>query len=220
MCDRGQWTGTMPASFLSVNLLDMTTRILTRAHFLLLAICFIGLQPASASVIFQPVSTNCDSLFLSNGSAVAVKNLSWDKNELTFSYCDDTTNVVRTAPWQQIRRIKKSDGTRVDSPYPAQEKWTPPVKSDLEKEVDLLNGIADFSIPAVFLGIGFILSIIVLIKSANLYKRIAGLPNEAYLRQRIRRARRIAKFGLFIWLLMALFLIGYAIYFFSLFNKM
>lgn len=96
----------------------------------------------------------------------------------------------------------------------------PVVKSDLEKEVDLLNSIAVFSIPAMLLGIGFVLSIIALIYSASLYKRIIGQPNEEYLRKRIRRARRIAKFGLFIWVLMALLFIGYIIYFFSLFNRM
>lgn len=59
----------------------------------------------------------CDSLFLSNGKVIAVKNLEITSKDLSFSYCNDTTDQRHRAPLQQIQKIKKADGSWLDGHY-------------------------------------------------------------------------------------------------------
>jgi len=84
-----------------------------------ISILFLLIAPFTATAIWgntlceKPFPADpCDSLYLTNGTVFAIKNLQTGKNEITFSFCDDTANQIHTAPWMQMRQIKKADGER------------------------------------------------------------------------------------------------------------
>jgi hypothetical protein len=80
---------------------------------LLLILLCLGLQQAKADRL-RPSSPladqDCDTLWLTNGKPVAVKNLQVTETEVLFAYCDDSTNSIRRAPIQQVRAIKTAKG--------------------------------------------------------------------------------------------------------------
>lgn len=176
------------------------------------------LLPLALSAAIPP---ECDSLFLSNGHVYAIRNLSTAKEGITFAFCDDISGEVHTAPWMQVHHIKRADGTVISG----NQKPEPPALTEdeqkLEDEVDALHTMSILAFPAMLLFCtGIFLAIIVLARGRNLLKRIPGHPNENYLRRKIMRARRLAR-GLLIGLLiLGAILLGYIIYFFSLFDKM
>jgi hypothetical protein len=108
----------------------------------------------------------CDSLLLSNGRTMAVKNLKLGEEEVSFSYCNDPSDRVFTAPWRQVVRIKKSDGSVIESrevsPAQSREASSQKIaeKTDLDKKVDALVQLSWLSLGLVVLGIGFLLAII------------------------------------------------------------
>ncbi len=135
---------------------------------------------------------DCDSLFLSNKKAIAVKNLMLTKEEVSFSYCDDTTSRTYTAPWMQVNYIKKADGTIMDSPFKKEADDMSPHPDEIEKEVDRLMVMAIISIPATLLVVGLFLSVAVLIVGKKYKKKVAGHPKEQQLRKKIKRAMWVA----------------------------
>ena len=76
---------------------------------LLLGVLLLLSNTIRADSIQKIVVNNpaCDSIFLSNGKVIAVKNLEITSKELSFSYCKDTTDQRHRAPLQQIQKIKK-----------------------------------------------------------------------------------------------------------------
>ncbi len=83
-----------------------------KIQLLLILLC-LGLQQAKADRL-RPSSPladqDCDTLWLTNGKPVAVKNLQVTETEVLFAYCDDSTNFIRRAPIQQVRAIKTAKG--------------------------------------------------------------------------------------------------------------
>ena len=160
----------------------------------------------SIHAIAGTIATECDSLFLSNGSVYAVKNVDINRDGILFSYCNDTTNARLDAPWMQVHHIKKADGTIIYSGFEKQvETPLSAEQLEMEKKVDALFSLSIIAFPAVFFfGVGLLLSIVVLAQGAVLIKKTGGHPNEKYLRRRIKRARPLAKINLFAFLLLAL----------------
>lgn len=155
-----------------------------------------------------PVASDCDTMVLSNGKLILVKNLDWNQNELRFSYCDDSENKPLTAPWQQIKYVAKAGGSRFEAPSRSPE--TLPFTQDqtcVEQEVKNLQILAILSFPALLLfGAGIVTAIIVWVKARRLKRLIIGHPNEARLRKKIRSSLLIVK--ILLGLLFILGLIG------------
>lgn len=189
---------------------------------LLLVVGMFFCTPSAFSRAASSIYSNeCDSLFLSNGKAYAVKNLVWNESEVSFSFCADSTHRIQTAPWMQIHHLKKSDGQWVDSPLRKEKAMVlNPVESQLEQKVNNLYSLAVLALPAILLfGLGFILAFIVLVKGNRLKKALIGHPKEKTLLKRIKKAQLIAKVMLLSWLFVGLIGFGYLIYFFSQFGK-
>jgi hypothetical protein len=168
-------------------------------------------------------SNECDSIFLSNGSVFAVKNLSCDEAGISFVFCNDSSNQLRTAPWMQIHHIKKADGSILESPamLPPKEPGLTKDEFRLEQQVGRLHLMALIAIPLLLLfGFGIILAVIILVKAKKLRKQVIAHPNHQRLLKKIKRSKMIAIAILFSWLLLGLIGFAYLIYFFSLFNKM
>ena len=184
----------------------------------LTAFQFYLTQPLWAALPRFTTSTDCDTMILSNGKVVLVKNLSWNDQEVTFSYCDDPENKLLKAPWQQVRQLKKTGADNVGVPVPQPKADTLSLEEGrLEREVKSLYLMAVLSVPALLLfGAGIILAFIVLFRSAKLKRAIVGHPNEAALRKKLRRARRIVKILLWILFAIGLFEVGYVFYLLSL----
>lgn len=158
---------------------------------------------------------DCDSLFLSNHRVVAVKNLMVTDSEVSFAYCDDTTNTQRSAPWMQVSHIKKVDGSIINSPFQKNTAEGQSAANDeMEQKVNGLMVTAIISIPMTIIGIGFIMAVAVLILGSKYKRRIVGHPREQALRRKIRRATWIAailpltmlalSFGVIVWGIWAL----------------
>jgi hypothetical protein len=172
-------------------------------------------QSTNASTIKAAVE--CDSIFLSNGKVYAVKKLSWTKAEVSFAFCDDAESNLITAPWQQIRRIKRADGSVL---YSSEGSVLTAEELRLEREVNGLRSMAIIAIPTILLfGLGLVLAFVVLIRGAKLKKAIVGHPKEQQLKKILKRAGWIAKAILLGWLTVGLIGFGYIIYIFSLFGK-
>lgn len=198
---------------------------MTHYWFKLLAAAAILLfaQPAFSSTLLSARSGGeCDSIFLSNGKAYAVKQLSWNDSEVSFAFCDDPEGKMHTAPWMQIDHLKKADGSVIDSP--ARRASGPGLNQEelrLEKQVSNLKTTAIISVVAtlLFAPVGIIMAIIVLGRSATLKKAVIGHPNEKSLLKKIKRSVRIVKTMLLLLLILGMAMFGYLIYFFSLFDK-
>ena len=83
---------------------------------LLLVLLSLGLQQAKADRLRPntPITEqDCDTLWLTNGKPVAVKNIQVTETEVLFAYCDDPTNSIRRAPIQQVKAIKTAKGERL-----------------------------------------------------------------------------------------------------------
>ena len=166
-----------------------------------------------------PLAGDCDSLILSNGTVYAVKNVVATKDHVSFSYCDDLTNTVHTAPWMQVSRIKKADGSELVSPAFRPEKPVVPepvltkAEQDLEDQVEAVEKLSRISIPLAFVaGIGLFLAIVALNRGKRLLKAIVGHPNEAKLKRMLKRARRTSIIILAVFAVAAIVLISFIAY--------
>lgn len=171
---------------------------------------------ASGSI---PKAGDCDSLILSNGTVYAVKNVVASIDYVSFSYCNDASNTVQTVPWMQVKRIKKADGSELVSPAfkPAKPVEPEPVltaaEQDLENQVKAVFKLSRIAVPAILLfGAGLVLAVIVLDRRKRLLKAIAGHPNEAKLKNLLKRAHRNAWLILFIFTAAAIVLISFVAY--------
>lgn len=197
------------------------------AHYKLGILLFVAgilfCTPSAFSRSGLPSSAiECDSLFLSNGTVFAIKNLSSNDDGISFAFCKDSSSQMHTAPWMQVHHIKKADGSIMESSAVLGKKPTfTNAELRVEEQVDNLYLMAVLSIPALLLfGLGIVLALIVLFKSTKFRKAVLGHPNERGLLRKIKRSRRIVKAMLFSLLLVGLIEIGYLIYLFSLFDKM
>jgi hypothetical protein len=184
----------------------------------------------------NPTPQECDSIYLSNGKAYAVKNLVLMEKEISFQFCEDLENRPQTAPWQRIDHIKKVDGTLIDSPF---KKKTPPsllekketqvfsekkvadfhpTPEELEKKIKNLFLIALLS-PFLF-GITTILIVYPLAK--KYHNALPGHPKEQQLRKKLEWATWLSillplSFMLLLILLMILFPTQIITFFLSIF---
>ena len=199
---------------------------------LFIALCLLNCMPdVSGAILLTDVVSDCDTLFLSNGNVCAVKNITYTKQEIFFSYCDDAHNTIISAPWAQLNYVKRNDGKIFYPPgkepieIAIEKPIAGPVLTEseikLEKQVRALNSMADLIFPAMLLfGAGMFIAIITLVQSKKLRKAVENHPNKLLLLKRIRRARNIAKITLLVMFTLGLALFVYLIYFFSLFNKL
>lgn len=186
-----------------------------RIPFTVLMVVFIT-QSALGSI---PRTGDCDSLVLSNGTVYAVKNVVATQDYVSFSYCDDATNTLHTAPWMQVNRIKKADGSELISPAfrPAKPVVPEPVltkaEQDLEDQVEAVFQLSRIAIPLAFVaGSGVFLAIIALNRGKRLLKAIAGHPNEAKLKKMLKRARRTSAIILAVFAAAAIVLFSFIFY--------
>lgn len=190
---------------------------------LLLQVGLLGCIPSAFTRSISSVYTgDCDSIFLSNGTAFAVKNLNWNDEGISFAFCHDSTSLMRTAPWMQIHHIKKVDGSIMESPAVVLSKVSTLTEDELrvEDQVDKMHLMAILALPAILLfGLGFILAVVVLVKAKRLRKAVIGHPNEHRLLRKIKRSKLIAMAMLFSWVLLGLIQFVYLIYLFSLLGK-
>lgn len=166
-----------------------------------------------------PRAGDCDSLVLSNGTVYAVKNVVATQDQVSFSYCNDATNTVQTAPWMQVNRIKKADGSELISPAfrPVQPVAPEPAltkaEQALEDQVEAVAQLSRIAIPLAFVaGIGLFLAIVALNRGKRLLKAIAGHPNEAKLKKMLKRARRTSFIILAVFAVAAIVLFSFIAY--------
>ncbi|MBL7827957.1 MAG: hypothetical protein JNJ57_15110 [Saprospiraceae bacterium] len=171
--------------------------------FLLLFLCLSDQLAASIPKHHDP----CDSLFLSNGRGYAIKNLQTTPEGISFVFCDDPSSQVHQAPWMQIARIKKADGTELVSPAlttpSISEPPLTPAEQALEDKVIGLKKTSNWIFPLLFVGgLGIFLAIIVLITAQQRLRAIVGHPREAKLRKILKRIKLRS------WLVIGLFVVA------------
>lgn len=185
--------------------------------FLLLVVALTPTVAWSSTPCERPLLDDpCDSLFLTNGKAFAIKNLQTSETEARFSFCDDSTNHPQSAPWMQIRRIKKADGAIIMSPLAPKQSDT---RSDLEKKVDKVLLQSALSIPLFLLFVGPFLGVYAFLRTRSLLKKIKGQPGEDRLRRKLRWATFLSCVAWGIPLLGVLYGLGVLIWIFVMLSK-
>jgi hypothetical protein len=116
-----------------------------------------------ANRLYRLEDPMCDSLIVSNGKALAVKNLLLTEDEIAFSLCDDPTNNLLTTTWKQIKYIKKSDGTIIDKPpFETTRAYKKALKNQQKKEAReqaRKEGILSPTVGVLFLVLGILASL-------------------------------------------------------------
>jgi len=150
----------------------------------------------------------CDTLYLSNGKAVAVTNLRFTETELFFSYCTDTLQQIVRAPLLQVQRIKKADGTWIEGR--SKKKSLPEEKStynqadqDLSDELNrlfLLSLLGQFLLPIAT-------QILIFRQAKKLRKKLDSSPNAATFRRRLRLLVVMNSITLCLWIYLFILII-------------
>jgi len=153
---------------------------------LLVVMLVVAIQPASADCLRQLATSNqeCDTLVLTNGKSIAVKNLQRTATEFLFTYCQDSANQVHRAPIAQVRTIKNAKGevhflTLKDKPQPLSE-------SPLQKQEKQIRRLYRLSLLGIF-PFPIYTQVILIVVAFSMKKKLKNNPHKIQLNQKLNR---------------------------------
>jgi hypothetical protein len=178
---------------------------------LLLGVLLLLSNTIRADSIQKIVVNNpaCDSIFLSNGKVIAVKNLEITSKELSFSYCNDTTDQRHRAPLQQIQKIKKADGSWLDGNYqPAQTAEAGESTEDLDPLSAQVNRLFLLSLVGLF-PLPFVTQILIFRQAKKLRKQLHTSPAQPTLLHKLNLLIALNVLTLLFWIYLFILLIPF-----------
>lgn len=151
----------------------------------------------------------CDSLFLSNGKVIAVKNLEITSKDLSFSYCNDTTDQRHRAPLQQIQKIKKADGSWLNGHYqPALTAEAGESTKERDPLSTQVNRLFLLSLVGLFL-LPFFAQIMIFRQARKLRKQLHASPAHAIIRRKLNLLIALNVLTLLLWIYLVILLIPF-----------
>lgn len=149
---------------------------------LLVVMLVVAIQPVSADCSRQlaTLDQECDTLVLTNGKSIAVKNLQKTKTEFLFSYCQDSTNQVHRAPIAQVRSIKNAKGeahflTHKDQPL---------AESALQKQEKQIRRLYRLSLLGIF-PFPIYTQVILIVVAFSMKKKLKNNPDKIQLNRKL-----------------------------------